>query len=489
MSQSSIRKNLVHWFSNLNTWIFVAAGVILSAIFVYAYLGLFARFQADDYCMAWNAQRPFLDSIIHWYKNDSSRYAATALFTMIEKISHGPMPILTGLMLILWLAGTFYLFHNLQRTIKLDIPPIASFLLAGLLVFYVPLFSPNRYQILFWRPALVTYTIPLALLTFLCTLLLIQSKNPDRKWRPLVATLVVILFFLNGGFSETMASLQIGGLGLALVVIFFLAKRDSRNWTLLLVGSALLGSLLAMATLYFSPATAMRQGLIGPPPDLFNLIKMSFTYSFQFMYISLKDFAFHFVIIMLTSMLLAYCLFYKAGRGAGLRPGSLVTVIFSLPLFVYLVMVCICAPSAFGESSSPESRVLVTAFTFMVALVIMEGFIFGICLGLLHQLSSELPPTGLRVFSILFLVVLSLYPLYSTRKLLKDLPDYQKRAIAWDGRDAQIRSLAGQGQLEISVTAFDSIASLMELGPESTMWVNSCAAYYYGVQSISAELP
>ncbi len=489
MSQTSNRKNLVRWLSNLNTWFFVATGVILSAISVYAYLGLFARYQADDYCMAWNAQRPFLDSIITWYKSDSSRYAATALFTFIEKINRGPMPILTGLMLALWLAGTFYLLHKLQKALKLDIPPIASFLLTGLLVFYVPSFSPNQYQILFWRPALVTYTIPLALLTFLCTLLLIQAQNPVRKWRPLIVTLVVILFFFNGGFSETMAALQIGGLGLTFLVIFFLAKCESRNWTLILVGGALLGSLMAMATLYFSPATAMRQGLIGPPPDLFNLFKMSFTFGFQFMYISLKELAFQFVIIMLTSMLLAYCLFNVPGRGAGLHPTSLVTVIFSLPLFVYLVIVCICAPSAFGESTYPEPRVLVTAYTFMVAFIITEGFIFGICLGLLHQHSSELPPTGLRVFSIMFLLVLSLYPLYSNRKLLQDLPDYQKRAIAWDARDAQIRTLAEQGQQEITITAVDSIASLMELGPESSMWVNTCAAYYYGVQSITAELP
>ncbi len=489
MSRSSNRKNLVQWLSNLNTWIFIAAGVVLAAICVYAYLGLFARFQADDYCMAWNAQRPLLDSITYWYKSDSSRYAATALFTLIEKISRGPMPVLTGLMLALWLTGTFFLVHNLQKTLKLEIPRIASFLLAGLLVFYVPLFSPNRYQILFWRPALVTYTIPMALLTFLCCLLLIQAQNPVRKWRPLVATLLVILFFFNGGFSETMAALQIGGLGLTILAVFFLAKGETRNWTLILVGSALLGSLLAMATLYFSPATAMRQGLIGPPPDLLNLIKMSFTFSFQFMYISLNEYAFPFIIILLTSMLLAYVLFYKPGRGAGLHPTSLVTVIFSLPLFVYLIMVCICAPSAFGESTYPEPRVLVTAFTFMVALIIIEGFIFGICLGLLHQQSFELPPIELRIFSILFLVVLSLYPLYSTRKLLQDLPDYQKRAIAWDERHARIRALAGQGQQEITINSFDSISSLMELGPESSMWVNQCAAYYYGVQSITAELP
>jgi hypothetical protein len=327
------------------------------------------------------------------------------------------------------------------------------------------------------------------LLTFLCSFLLIQAQNPVRKWRPYIATLAVILFFINGGFSETMATLQIGGLSLTLLVIFFLAKRESRNWKLILVSGALLGSLLAITTLYFSPATAMRQGLIGPPPDLLNLIKMSFTFGFQFMYISLKESAFQFVIIMLTSMLLAYSLFYVPGRGAGLHPTSLVIVIFGLPLFVYMLMVCISAPSAFGESTYPEPRVLVTAFNFMVAFIIMEGFIFGICLGLLHQHSSELPPTGLRVFSILFLVVLSLYPLYSTRKLLQDLPDYQKRAIAWDARDAQIRTLAEKGQQEITITSFDSIVSLMELGPESSMWVNRCAAYYYGVQSITAELP
>jgi len=483
--------NLLQKMSRPRLWLWVASLAVLLPLLVYAYMGLFSRHQADDFCYAWNGTtRSLLNAQTTWYKTDTSRYAATFVMTSTDRLGSWTLPLLPVLVLGLWLAGTFRLFMRLQKRLKLDFPPIAVFFLAEVLVYFVLLLAPNLYQVLYWRPGLVIYLLPLALLTNLAVYLLDQASNPSNKWRFLVPKLVIVLFFFNGGFSETIASLQIGILTLAFVALLFLGKGQTRNWALILVGAALLGSLAAMGTLFFSPATRMRQGLIGPAPDLISLVRMSLSNAFIFMYITLGESAFSLLIVLITAILAGYGLVAARLTDADLDPGKLISVLFLAPLVTYLLTVCVVAPFAFGESAYPEARVLINAMLPMVGMVMLEGLILGISLGLLQQRSPQLAPIGLRVILLLALVGVSLFPLYSTRKVLRsDLPLYQQRARDWDARDAYIRGQVAQGQKDITATAFYSIGKVLELTPNPSNWLNNCAAMYYGADSITGVSP
>ena len=476
--------------SGTRTWFLIASLAILLPLVVYATMGIFSRYQADDYCYAWNGTaRPFMNAQATWYRTDSSRYAATMVITLSEKLGRWTVPALPAFVLTLWLIGSTWLIHRLQRILNLAFPCITSFVLAELCIYFVLLLVPNLYQVLYWRPGLVIYLVPIVILTYLAVFILALVSGPEVKWRYLKAPLAVLLFFINGGFSETIATIQIGMLVLAIVAVIIRRKPEPRNWTILLLGCALLGSLLAMATLYFSPATQMRQGLVGAPPGLVDLIRMSFSNAFIFIYITLGEKAFQIVLLLLTSLLTGYVIFSTELTGSRLRATNLVSALFLTPFFTYLLIVFVCAPFAYGESTYPEARVLLNAMVFMVIMVIMEGLILGISLGLLHQRSGENVPAGLRLVTLLLLLVISLFPLYSTRKVLNEYPKFQQRAEAWDTRDAQIRSLAAKGQKDITVTAFNSYAGLLEIGPIPSNWVNGCAALYYGVHSITADLP
>jgi len=67
------------------------------------------------------------------------------------------------------------------------------------------------------------------------------------------------------------------------------------------------------------------------------------------------------------------------------------------------------------------------------------------------------------------------------------LPLYQARATAWDARQQIILDSKAAGQIDITVPEFDSIYGITELGSNPGGWVNRCAAWYYGVESITAE--
>lgn len=490
MKQISDRsRTLIGKLGDPRLWIVVACIAILLPLILYAYMGIFSRYQADDYCLAWNGTaRSFLRAQTIWYRTDSSRFSATMLFTLSDKIGRWTVQALPALELSLWLAGCFWLIHRVQKKLKLALPACVSFLMAEVLIYFVLLLTPNLYQVLYWRSGSVVYFFPIVLLTFLLIFLLAQASKTSN-WRYLAAPFAIVFSFFIGGFSETIATIQVGMAGLAIVSLIAIRKTINRKWAIFLVSCALVGSLLAMAMMFYSPATRMRQGLVGAAPGLFDLVRMSLSFAFQFMYITLGDKAFQLVILMLTAMLVGYTWYSMRGNSSTLKVTSLVSTLFITPFITYLLIVSVCAPFAYGESTYPEARVLLNATVFMVIMVMVEGLILGISLGLLHQRSSEGLPVGLKTVSLLLLIMVCLFPLYSIRKVVKELPVFEQRAEAWDKRDLELRTLAAQGKKNITVTGFDSYAGLLEISPTPTNWVNGCAALYYGVRTITATSP
>jgi hypothetical protein len=73
--------------------------------------------------------------------------------------------------------------------------------------------------------------------------------------------------------------------------------------------------------------------------------------------------------------------------------------------------------------------------------------------------------------------------------MLTEIPAYQTWAETWDQRERQIRLQIDKGISQVDVTAHDSIHLILELGPDPDLWVNKCAARYYGIDSITAQLP
>jgi hypothetical protein len=69
------------------------------------------------------------------------------------------------------------------------------------------------------------------------------------------------------------------------------------------------------------------------------------------------------------------------------------------------------------------------------------------------------------------------------------IPEYRERALLWDQRDEYIRTASYEGIVDVEVKALDSFGGLMELGSDPKLWVNRCAAVFYGINSITATSP
>jgi len=105
-----------------------------------------------------------------------------------------------------------------------------------------------------------------------------------------------------------------------------------------------------------------------------------------------------------------------------------------------------------------------------------------------YSLRNRLQLLHLGVY--LVIGVFCLYPIYASRNIYSTIPRYQRWSSFWDERDSEIR-LASQNKLvDVEVIKIDHIIPYVaELSEDPTFWYNACAADYYGVGSLRADLP
>ena len=466
------------------------------ALFLYAYLGTFSRYYADDFCLTGSfLTSGFWVSQVSLYISWSPRYFGTFLINLSELFGRGSIRIWTALLIILWMAALIWAILQAARVARLRVPAILSLLLAEALVFFSIIEAPQQYQAIYWRIGLVTYTLPLVFLAFLVGLIFnrLHKADPTRlSWGGSVAC--AVLAFIAGGLSETYVTLQTGLLTLALVAVWLMVRTPSRRNSFALVGAALVGSLMALLAIGLAPGNAVRLSAMPVRPHIFPFIRMAVTNSMIFIYTSLKDNAFQNLLAVLVPMLITYVLYVSDKGLPRLRPTSLIFALFLIPVLSSLLVLAVCAPSAYAESSYPEGRVLIEARFIMVFMIIAEGSLIGMCFSQMHLWAGEPAPLYLQlILAAVFLVVI-LYPLYDSRKTYQEIPFYRQRAATWDAHNAIIGSSLQQGILDVNIkdsqaSSFDAFSGLSDLTSDPANWVDQCAANFYGLHHLTVNQP
>ena len=466
------------------------------ALILYAYLGIFSRYYADDFCLTGSfLTSGFWASQVRLYISWSPRFFGTFLINLSELFGRGSIRIWTALLIILWVAALTWAILQAARVTRLRVPPILSLLLAEALVFFSILEAPQQYQAIYWRIGLVTYALPLVFLAFLVGLIFNRLHKADPvhlSWGGSVAC--AVLAFIAGGLSETYVTLQTGLLTLVLITVWLVVRTPSRRNSFALVGAALAGSLIALLVVWLAPGNAVRLSAMPARQHIFPFIRMAVTNSMIFIYTSLKDKAFQNLLAVLVPMLITYVLYVNDKGLPRLRPTYLILALFLIPVLSSLLVFAVCAPSAYAESSYPDGRVLIEARFIMVFMIIAEGSLIGMGFSQMHLWAGEPAPLYLQlILAAIFLVVI-LYPLYDSRKTYQEIPFYRQRAATWDAHNAIIDSNLQQGILDVNIkdsqaSSFDEFSGLSDLTSDPANWVDQCAANFYGLHHLTVNQP
>jgi hypothetical protein len=467
---------------NFSLWLTtVFSGFVLV---VYAYLGIFSRHLADDYCSVDFLRKSFFRALWNNYINVSDRFSNFMLITLSEAIDPRLVAVLPALMLALWVIGIAWLLYESSRFNGRAWDKSIIFALTFLLVFLALLQAPNRFQILYWRSSMATHFAPLVFMPFLGASILrsifAAEKKPTAFW---VYPLLFLSAFLIGGFSEPTALVMVSLFALAIFSAWFWMKRPTRGMALTLLSVSFTGAVLALVVMAISPANSFRLDNAVPPtiPVLFS---RAFGYGLEFILNSFRTLPLPTFFTVLMPFLIFYNLYASPIPAlTSIQRKRALILLAVIPILSYLLIVASFLPSVYGQSF-PVERARFAGQLILVAGLMIEAALLG---SLSAQFRSRIVETlNLKLMSAILLAVAAFYPLRAAWISLADVPEYRTRAEAWDVRQAQIYEARAQGQTDLIVFQFDGLEGVKELDVNANHWVNRCAAKYYKVDSIRA---
>jgi hypothetical protein len=474
--QSPRLLNLVLGFGILTT---------LIAIGLYGYLGTFSRYGSDDYCLSafFHQSGSFLGLMIHRYMTASSRYTNILFIGLADKLlGWYNVAILPPLMLALFVLGMYLFLQQVVRLASLGWNRLLILLLAALVVYFSVMQAPDLYETLYWRAGMTSHFAPLVFLSFLGAFLVREIRLARERTPSVWAVLACFLSaLLIGGFSEPPLTMLITILVLSIMVVWFRDRSPARRSRVTLLFSTLAGAILALLILALAPANSLRLGT--PPPGIVELGLKSFGYPFEFIVDVFRSLP---LPTLMTFLLPAFITFAYYSRRDPALPAFefkwIALTIVLVSLVAYLLIAASFAPSVYGQSY-PVPRARFAGRVILTCALMANGALIGI---LAANIKVKRPSSAfLYSIAILGLAVLALYPLRTASRLAAEIPVYQQRALAWDARDANIRSLQAQGQREL-VVPFLGEEIIQDLGDRTEFRLNRCAATLYNVTSIRA---
>jgi hypothetical protein len=459
---------------------------LLLPLAAYAWGGSFMRYSGDDYCYGSElVQNGFINNQIYSYfhtlEYNGNRYSLT-LFSNIGDlfgaVSGAAMP---AMAIAFWVIGLFLMLGEVAKWFWVKTDWLVRLSLAEFMVFMCLYLAPLLIQVLFWRSAMLTYLAPVICLVWVIWLCL-RYGNFEQGMTYFLPG-ICFLSFLSAGFSETGAVFQAVSLVFAWVGIALLWKQDllRRRRALLAFSMALLGVLVGMLFLFFSPSNVGRIGDY-PHPDLPILISLSLTYGFAFISESLKGYPLPSLVTLVFSAAVAlevasqYLNNKKYLKHWLIASGLVIITCF-------LLVAATAAPSVLARFAYPEPRAWMQGRSAMTAGLIL----LGICAGMIFRIVIK-PSIIVRLAMIgMILLGVSAYALRSIPRIVTEIQPLQSWAAGWDERDRDIHAAVDAGETELVVRQLPMIIQwVKELAEDPNGWYNVCAAGWYGLDSISA---
>lgn len=456
--------------------LYLSLAIFFIGLGIYAYLGIYFRYWADDWC--YNADFKnlgFLETLRGYSYNVTytpSRYSVTILAGLFYPLGVFGLQILIPLSLLLWTWGLVRLFRNVSVISGFSLSTPQATLLSVIIVYFSIYLAPHLYQSMYWNTGFFTYTFPLILIPWVLSLVTDQNTSMPKL------ILIAFLSLLTGGFSEASCTVLVSILALY-TVITFVGSRYKKPWAQKTFVSALVAlvfALIAMVLLVLAPTTQIRAERYSEPASLFELVILLFNFTREFVTLSVKDY--QQLLITFLSGLFGFVLNSKSERQIS------ITKTLGLGFGIFVVAVLLVAasltPSAYIERGLPILRTQIIPRHIMVFAFVALGWIAGYALRNLYS------PNWLQTAATIAVLISFVFPVFTIFTASKNIPVYRERAELWDEREAIILSAIARDQARVEVLAIDGapVIGIRDFDPPDKRgyWISVCAMDYYEIK-------
>jgi Family of unknown function (DUF6056) len=474
----------------------LAASLAL-ALAAHGYIGLFARYMADDY-NTWRVvhARGFLNAQVHWYLDWTGRFSFSLVVSLCSLIGPRIVPFLPALLLASWVAALVWAVRQMAWPGALKSSYMEALLCAGLVIFATLKIAPDVVQSLYWQAGALSYITPLILFSFYLGLLSYSLRGATaHAARPSTLRLcsAAIVTFAAGGCSDAYVVLQTSALFLAVIVGARYAPAKLKSALRALLVAGLVGSLLALVVVALAPGNAVRQAYFPPPPGLFRILTLSALYTLGFAALSVFRQPLVFVLLLLWPFLTAL---KRPGRGAAAAEDAMkrAWLLVLIPIAVFALNVSCIAPALYGTSNMlPRRAQVLLSFTLVCGAAVWgraAGEYAALALPFISQNAERLVRPG----SILLLLLMLACPVASCVSTLALRERARAYAADWDRQDKELRTAKDSGVQELTVEQIGDFQSRLglrrselHLQTDPNFWINQAVAKYYGLRSVAAR--
>ena len=261
--------------------IWLMAALALLPVLLFVYLGQFTRpMDWDDLCFLRIGQQGVLGGTLHWLRHFTGSYASYFLLNALTPLGTLAPPIMTTLIIVLWLFGSFWLvFEGLARLGINRRRPLAA--AAAALAVAAVLNSLHSPQSLYWYADDYILLLPLLLLH----LALWLRPLPSSAWRLIAGA---ALCFIAAGASEIGVGIQLAFFTFCLLMSFALLPSSARRPHALFFGAGWLATLAGFIIQLSAPGAAHRAAAtvdhMGMPDQpLSDLMSDAFSRTFGYL--------------------------------------------------------------------------------------------------------------------------------------------------------------------------------------------------------------
>lgn len=460
---------------------YLVIGILLFGLIVFGYLGIHNRYWADDWCYNANFKNlGFLETLngynyITTYA--SNRYSLTLFSGLLYYLGIFGVQIMSPLNLLIWFLGTLWILKSFRKISGLSISNLGIFSIVLVSLYFSLYTAPHLFQSVYWRSGTLPYGEPIVTGVIVFGILFYQATQKTNS-TPLTI-LAMFLAFITGGFSEAASATLVTGILIYLIMaIIFRNQQWSKNSMLMVIG-ILFASLASMVVLIVAPTNGQRLDKYGEQENLIGFAVKTFKYSYDFIKYSFLDTPLPHLAIFILSGLFGYT-FSKSDNDL-LKPKRIISITLIVVIVSYLLIAASYAPSAFIEGTPPAPR------TRIIPRFILTLMIVAISYGMGNLIKQKLQYRWLNIVTSFTLIVMFLYSVYSVMNIYELDQVYSERAALWDARSVEIEKAVMNGEDFVVVYGIDGkpIGGIRDfVSGGAGMWINHCAADYYGLDKI-----
>ena len=472
------------------SWLFfIGALSACVPLAVYAYLGTFSRYLADDYCAStylYTSQN-IVEATLRAYSLWGNSYSRLMFSQLIELGGVNGIRVMAGVELVIWVSLLAWMFVELGKVLRVHIPKVGFVWLACMTIALSLYQTSALYQILFWRTGVIPYSLPLLWFIGIAVFFIRYVEKPYEKSRAVwFGILFVVLIFFAGGLSETTSGMLVGIMFVAVALAWWAKRLHQRRDVLMFLVAGLITAIIAISITAASPGTSNRLGRIMRQEPIYNPIELGgqvILYTSQFLLETAKSYPTLIVVALAVSFGVVFLALGTSQKdGAFIQPSYLRMALIVIPVATFIVIGFSYAPSAFVRTFPAARARYASHFVFMLGLMI-EGGVLGM---LAAQARSVANLKWATAAVALLLIAVIVHPIRATPNVYALHYGYQTFAQQWDERDALIRQAIANGETDLVVVQLDAPGGIGEYKNNPKDWINRCVARFYGLNSIVA---